>query len=131
MEKINDRIKIIVDTYFQGNVSRFCRDTGIKQSTMNEILGKNHASPSIATLEKILNGCTVKVSSDWLFTGEGSIVREPKLDPEAIEQDKNELMIEMRVLWKVNQNLTAEIKKITEEYAILRYRYENEIKNKE
>ena len=74
-EIINERIQYIVDQFFKGNVSAYCRDVEIGQSTMNDILGIKKFKPSAATIAKILNGKSVKINSSWLLTGNGDMLQ--------------------------------------------------------
>lgn len=78
METINERIQYIIDQYYNRNESSFCRDTGIKQATINGITGNRGSKPSSDTLEKIINATVVRVNPDWLVIGEGPVLRTGK-----------------------------------------------------
>jgi len=71
---INERIKAIINDRFEGNVSRFCRETAIKQSTMSMLLGPRQSSPSFEVIEKVANTEVLfDLSLRWLITGVGEM----------------------------------------------------------
>lgn len=72
MTSINERISLIVNDLFKGNVSAFCREIGIKQPTMNTILGSRQSKPSYEVLNAIASS-KLNISSDWLLTGNGEM----------------------------------------------------------
>lgn len=74
METINERIKYIIDQYYNGTVSNFAKEVGVTQSTMSQIVSRNKNNPTAATVEKILNASAVNISPNWLVTGRGSIL---------------------------------------------------------
>lgn len=76
MLNINQRIQSIVDELFNGNVSEFERTSGIKPSTVKNIVGSRQTKPSYDILESIIRN-NVQVSSDWLLTGQGSMLKSP------------------------------------------------------
>lgn len=76
MLNINQRIQSIVDELFNGNVSEFERTSGIKPSTVKNIVGSRQTKPSYDILESIIRN-NVQVSSEWLLTGQGSMLKSP------------------------------------------------------
>lgn len=70
---INDRIREIINKSFNGNVSAFCRAVGVKQSTMNTILGERQSKPSYDVINSVLNANALSISADWLISGKGSM----------------------------------------------------------
>lgn len=73
-ESINERIKAIVDDRFGGNVSRFGREVGIKQPTMNTILGVRQSKPSYDVIQAIANAeALFDLSLRWLVCGVGDM----------------------------------------------------------
>ena len=77
MGTINDRIKAIVDELYNGNVSEFERASDIKPNTIKNIIGGRLTKPSYNLLECIVRN-NVLLSSEWLLTGEGSMLKEDK-----------------------------------------------------
>lgn len=84
METINNRIKLIVDELFDGNVSAFCRRVGVKQPTINTILGTRQSKPSYDIINAIaLSGLGVSLA--WLVTGSGEMKDEGNVKDEVLE----------------------------------------------
>lgn len=70
MNSINDKIQQIVNQYYDKNVSKFCRESGISTGTMSSILGTRKSTPTIETLEKISTAMALKgIRIDWLYAG--------------------------------------------------------------
>lgn len=73
METINERIQFIVNEMFEGNISAFCRKIGVKQPTMNTILGERKSKPSFDVISNIINAEALKgIGIEWLITGKGN-----------------------------------------------------------
>lgn len=75
MGTINERIKCIIDTLFDRNVSAFSRKTGIKLPTIKDIVGGRLNKPGFEVLEKILSADTLNISPDWLILEQGDMLR--------------------------------------------------------
>ena len=73
---INERIKHIVDEYFNGNVSAFSRAIDVPQPTLKDIVGGKFSKPSYSVLEKIVNAESLNISSDWLLSEKGEMTRQ-------------------------------------------------------
>lgn len=73
---INERIKHIVDECFNGNVSAFSRAIDVPQPTLKDIVGGKFSKPSYSVLEKIVNAESLKISSDWLLSEKGEMIRQ-------------------------------------------------------
>jgi hypothetical protein len=76
MSTINDRLKIILNAIFKGNVSEFARKVDIPQPTLNNIVGNRLSKPSAYSLEKIINSIET-LSAEWLLTGKGGMYIKP------------------------------------------------------
>lgn len=79
---VNERIQTIVNELFNGNVSLFARNVNVKQPTLNTILGERKSKPSFDVLWSILNAKALNISSDWLITGRGPMLKSEQLLPE-------------------------------------------------
>lgn len=90
---INDRIQKIVDDLFGGNVSAFCRATNTKQPTMNTILGERKSRPSYEVLSAIVNAKALNISSEWLISGVGEMIKGTSSN--VIEADPNYMDVEL------------------------------------
>lgn len=72
MSTINERIQLIINERFEGNISAFCRSTDVKQPTMNTILGERKSKPSFEVISNIANADALKgINLDWLINGNG------------------------------------------------------------
>lgn len=81
---INDRIREIINKSFNGNVSAFCRAVGVKQSTMNTILGERQSKPSYDVINSVLNATALSISADWLISGKGSMTVKETIEAPSI-----------------------------------------------
>lgn len=88
MSTINDRIKIIVNQIFNKNISEFERASGIKPSTVKNIIGGRLTRPSYDILESIIRN-NVLLSAEWLLRGEGNMLRTVIPNDSSISSDKN------------------------------------------
>lgn len=77
---IQERIRKIIDVKFNGNVSAFCRYTGIKQPTMNTIIGERRSKPSYEVLNSIVSADALNINPKWLLTGDGAMLKDPTSD---------------------------------------------------
>lgn len=74
-ESVNDRILSIVNELFNGNISSFARAVNVKQPTLNTILGERKSKPSFDIIQSIINASALNISSSWLITGEGPMLK--------------------------------------------------------
>lgn len=75
MKTINERIKYISDTLFDGNVSAFGRHINVPQPTLKDVVGGKLSTPRFDLLEKIVNDKSLNINSEWLMTGEGHMLK--------------------------------------------------------
>ena len=116
MATINERIQIIIDQYYKGNESELCRDTGIKQSTINAILGARKSSPSSETVTKIINARVVNINPTWLLTGKGSMLHHGKGQLIKEKECCPEVNLELeKAYWEI-ESLQKRIEKQKEDY---------------
>lgn len=84
---INERIQTIINEAYNGNVSKFCREVGVKQPTMNTILGERKSKPSYDVIYAISNALALEsISIEWLVTGRGSMLK-PKVPSQLMQSD--------------------------------------------
>lgn len=81
MSTINERIKIIIERYYNGSQRAFAEAIGTSSSVVNGIVGKRKSSPSFEILQKIY--ATVNISADWLLTGDGDILTDNHSKPDS------------------------------------------------
>lgn len=79
------RISSISEMFFQGNTSALAREIGVKQSTLRDIIS-GKVKPSYDTITKFVENPTLNISSEWLLTGEGDMLKQP-----SEEENNNEL----------------------------------------
>jgi len=129
METINDRIQNIVNVYYRGNESEFARDIGVGQSTLNGILGTRKNNPSSDTIGKILSATVVKISSDWLMTGNGEMEKKENVfTANTVSGEAEQRHLRIKMLEERIEELKKENKELTEIAAVLRYQLEKEPK---
>lgn len=83
---IHDRIRTIIDTFFDGNISAFCKEIGVKQPTMNTIIGGRQSKPSYDVISSIINAEALNISADWLLSGYGEMIRKSASDDFSISK---------------------------------------------
>jgi hypothetical protein len=74
---VNERIKIIIDLFFNGNTSEFARSIGMKQPALRDVIGTKQVKPGYDTLARIVENSTIGIDANWLLTGKG-IMELPK-----------------------------------------------------
>lgn len=72
MSTINERIRAIIDTKYNGSQRAFADAIGTSSSVINGIVGKRQSSPSFELAQKI--SAIASVSPDWLLTGNGEMI---------------------------------------------------------
>lgn len=100
MSSINERIKSIIDSYYNGNVREFERICGLNKDTLKHVVGGRLSKPSFDSIELIVR-TIVRIEPLWLITGEGNMERQNSSDTELIEELKaeiNQLKGENRIL---------------------------------
>lgn len=70
---INDRIKAICDTIFNGNVTQMAKTSYISRTTLISIMGEQQSAPGYDVLRRIIEIPTATISEKWLLTGEGEM----------------------------------------------------------
>lgn len=106
MDSINFRIKFLIDSLYNGNISLFCRSVGIKQPTLNTIVGERQSKPSFDILYAIASN-VASLNVDWLITGEGEAFSDKKGDN--LQKDEKEFSI-IESQQRTIENLSETIK---------------------
>lgn len=104
MRTINERIKLIIDFYYDGNVLEFERACGLKKDTLKHVVGGRLSKPSFDSLESIVR-TVVLLNPFWLITGQGSMENKETSEAELIE----ELKAEINVLIGENRELRGQL----------------------
>lgn len=78
----NQRIKIIIDTFCDGNELLFSKEIGVSQPRINRLFNIDNRSgkyplPSLEIIQSIINKF-VNVSSEWLLSGRGKMLKDEK-----------------------------------------------------
>lgn len=100
MNTINDRIKTIAETYYNGNIRELERTCGLNKDTLKHVVAGRFSKPSFDTIEAIIR-THVLLSPLWLIIGEGEMERAESSNLEIIEElkaENNMLKGENRVL---------------------------------
>lgn len=75
MQTINDRMELLVNSYFNGNKSLFAKSIGLAPTAISGYLGKQRRSkPSIDVILAILKAVP-QVNCMWLLSGEGDMLK--------------------------------------------------------
>lgn len=73
-QTIGNRIQMIIDQLYGGNVRRFCLSNNLAVGTITGIVGERKSKPSFDTLEAICKEMLRhKVSSEWIKSGKGNM----------------------------------------------------------
>lgn len=120
---INERILLIVNELFGGNVSAFARAVSVKQPTLNTILGERKSKPSFDVIYAIANADALNISMDWLVTGKGTMIKQSS---EIVSNDNlnNDLDMDIKTLLDVIKRQNAWIDELEKEVSRLRDKYE-------
>ena len=98
MESINERLQLIIDKYFNGNVSSLEKASNLKPSTLKNIIGGRLSNPSCETLGRIARSVVhLHIEPMWIITGDGEMIKnteEHTLDINNTEM-KNTTLIEV------------------------------------
>jgi len=84
-QTINERFKIIVERWYNGNDLAFAKSMGKFSSSFSKIINGT-VNPRAATLQEVCKSIP-ELNPSWLLMGEGAIVRQPK---DATQSDKDE-----------------------------------------
>lgn len=71
---ISERIRVILNDVFHGNVSAMAKATYINRNTLNSIVGKKEVKPGYDVIRRIVEMSTPQISIDWLITGNGEMM---------------------------------------------------------
>lgn len=92
---INKRIEEIIE-HFDMNVTSFSKLIGVAQTSLRDCV-KGGAEPKFSTLNKIIIAKPL-ISSEWLLTGNGSMIKEDGEDLKVIKEELLMLKGENRLL---------------------------------
>lgn len=111
---INERIKMIADTYCNGNVSELARLVGVNQPVLRDVIGTKQVKPGFDALNRIVENSTLKINADWLLTGRGEMLIDSEKKqahrPEAKHSASNEYIFKrFEELIRENESLKNEI----------------------
>lgn len=77
MNTINNRIKDIINKFYDGNATAFARIVNVGPSTIHSIIGKKQSIPTFTVISSIYEALYKEgLSAHWLLTGEGQIIKE-------------------------------------------------------
>ena len=73
LETINERIKLVLDTLYKGNVTAMAKATYIKRTTLSSIVGADGNTPGFDVIMKIAEITSHPISMEWLIRGSGDM----------------------------------------------------------
>lgn len=115
MQTINERFRIIVDKWYNGNDSAFSQAMGKFSSSFAKVINGT-TSPRASTLQEVCN-LIPELNPTWLLMGEGSMTRDGDLTQDAktayneIIRSKNEEIKSKDELISVLKSYVADLKK--------------------
>lgn len=74
-QSINERIRLISEMHFGGNLSAMARTVGVRQPTLRDIVGERQSSPGYDTIKNIVDSSSLGINANWLITGEGDMYK--------------------------------------------------------
>ena len=77
-ETINERIRHILDTVYQGNVTAMSKGTYIKRTTLSSIVRDDGNTPGFDVITKIAEITSPRISMEWLVRGVGDMFLDEK-----------------------------------------------------
>ncbi|MDH6358244.1 S24 family peptidase [Parabacteroides sp. PF5-9] len=93
---INERIKLISEKHFNGNLSAMSRAVSVRQPTLRDIVGERQSSPGYDTIRSIVDSSSLGINADWLITGEGEmyksgniqLINQPQTSEQRLEEQE-------------------------------------------
>lgn len=73
--EINNRIRQIINKHFNGGIAEFCSKLNLFQAVVRTTLERN-IPPSSEILMSIIGDSSLNISSEWLMTGEGNMLKQ-------------------------------------------------------
>lgn len=111
ISNINDRILYIIENQCNKNQKKFADLIGFSPQVIGNIVSGRKSKPSFDVLVAILSSF-VDIDSEWLLTGKGEMLKQPK-GPAMVPQDpKDQYIIDLQKkhIAKLEEEL-AELKK--------------------
>lgn len=71
---IQERIKLIAEKFYNGNITAMSKATFISRTTINSIIGEKEVSPGYEVIRKLAELSSLNLN--WLITGEGEMLKE-------------------------------------------------------
>lgn len=72
---VQERIKLIAEKFFRGNITAMAKSTFISRTTINSIIGEKEVSPGYEVIRKIVDNPSLNINPDWLITGKGDMLK--------------------------------------------------------
>lgn len=69
---IQERIRLIADKLYEGNITAMAKATFISRTTISSIIGEKEVSPGYEVLRKLADISSLNL--DWLITGNGEMI---------------------------------------------------------
>lgn len=70
---IQDRVKYILDTFYNGDIKAMAKSTFVSMDTISRIIGDDLLLPDYDTLRRIADTSSIDISMNWLITGKGEV----------------------------------------------------------
>lgn len=70
---VQERIRMIINKFYNGNITAMSKDTFISRTTINSIINDKEVSPGYDVIRKIAENSSINISLDWLIVGSGKM----------------------------------------------------------
>lgn len=70
---IQERIRLIADNFFKGNITAMAKATSISRTTLSSIIGEKEVSPGYEVIRKLADISSLNI--EWLISGSGEMIK--------------------------------------------------------
>ena len=70
---VNERIREIINTFYNGNVTAFAKASFVSRTTLNSIIGTKEVNPGYEVIRNIGEISSPKINLRWLVSGKGDM----------------------------------------------------------
>jgi len=90
MEDVQDRVIMLINHHFDGNLAKACREFDIPQSSLTNVVRGKRNKPSFDNILKMVSHPKYYISLQWLILGIGEISDNKSIVAHDIDTSKND-----------------------------------------